>query len=72
MIESKRLSAVQKNRAHLSSAPAALTIHSFQPTPNKPKLLDPLREALRSRHYSRKTESTYVHWVKTMIYAHVL
>jgi hypothetical protein len=30
----------------------------------KPKLLDRLREALRSRHYSRRTEQTYCHWVK--------
>jgi integrase len=28
-------------------------------TPTKPKLLDQLREALRSRHYSRKTKATY-------------
>jgi len=28
-----------------------------------PKLLDRLREALRSRHYSRRTEQTYCHWV---------
>jgi hypothetical protein len=32
-----------------------------------PKLLDPLREALRSRHYSRRTELTYCHWVKHFI-----
>ena len=36
----------------------------------KPKLLDRLREALRSRHYSRKTEQTYRHWVKRFIYFH--
>jgi site-specific recombinase XerD len=30
----------------------------------KPKLLDLLREALRSRHYSRRTERMYVMWVK--------
>ena len=34
----------------------------------KPKLLDCLREALRSRHYSRRTEQTYCHWVKRFIY----
>ena len=32
----------------------------------KPKLLDRLREALRSRHYSRRTEQTYCHWVKRL------
>ena len=33
-----------------------------------PKLLDRLREALRSRHYSRRTEQTYCHWVKRFIF----
>jgi len=36
----------------------------------KPKLLDRLREALRSRHYSRRTEQSYCHWVKRFIYFH--
>ncbi len=36
----------------------------------KPKLLDRLREALRSRHYSRRTEETYCLWVKRFIYFH--
>jgi Phage integrase, N-terminal SAM-like domain len=36
----------------------------------RPKLLDQLREALRSRHCSRRTESTYCHWVKRFIYFH--
>lgn len=36
----------------------------------KPKLSDQLREALRSRHYSRRTEQTYCHWVKRFIYFH--
>jgi site-specific recombinase XerD len=36
----------------------------------KPKLLDQLREALRSRHYSRRTEQAYCHWVKRFIYFH--
>ncbi len=35
-----------------------------------PKLLDRLREALRSRHYSRRTEQTYCHWVKRFIFFH--
>ncbi len=36
----------------------------------QPKLLDRLRLALRSRHYSRRTEQTYCHWVKKYIYFH--
>lgn len=34
----------------------------------EPKLLDRLRQALRSRHYSRQTERTYVQWIKRFIY----
>jgi integron integrase len=36
----------------------------------QPKLLDRLREALRSRHYSRRTVQTYCMWVKRFIYFH--
>ncbi|MCJ7587414.1 MAG: integron integrase [Candidatus Aminicenantes bacterium] len=35
-----------------------------------PKLLDRLREALRSRHYSRRTEQTYCQWVRRFIFFH--
>jgi site-specific recombinase XerD len=35
-----------------------------------PKLLDQLRETLRSRHSSRCTEQTYCHWVKRYIFFH--
>lgn len=37
-------------------------------TDRKPKLMDRLREALRSRHYSRRMEQTYSHWVKRFIF----
>ncbi|UCE20527.1 MAG: phage integrase N-terminal SAM-like domain-containing protein [Gemmatimonadota bacterium] len=30
----------------------------------KAKLLDQMRQALRSRHYGRRTEQTYCQWVK--------
>jgi len=36
----------------------------------QPKLLDRMREALRSRHYSHRTEETYCHWVKRFIHFH--
>lgn len=35
-----------------------------------PKLLDRLREAIRVRHYSIRTEEAYVDWVKRYIYFH--
>ena len=35
-----------------------------------PKLLDQLREALRVRHYSLRTEEAYTDWVRRFIYFH--
>jgi hypothetical protein len=36
--------------------------------PPKPKLLDQVRHAIRTRHYSPRTEETYVHWIKRFIF----
>ena len=33
-----------------------------------PRLLDEVRLAIQRRRYSRRTEETYVHWVKRFIY----
>lgn len=35
-----------------------------------PRLLDQMRQALRSRHYSRRTEDSYCTWVKRFILFH--
>ncbi len=37
---------------------------------HKPKLPGCLRESFRSRHYSRRTEQTYCHWVRRFIFFH--
>lgn len=37
-----------------------------------PRLMDELREALRSRHYSRRTEKAYCLWVRRYIHFHKL
>ena len=34
----------------------------------KPRLLDRVREAIRARHYSRRTEKAYVDWIKRYIF----
>ena len=38
----------------------------------KPRLLDQVGEAIRARHYSRRTEKAYAHWIKRYIYREVL
>ncbi len=37
---------------------------------DKPRLLDQVRNALRARHYSPRTEDTYVDWIKRFILFH--
>ena len=37
---------------------------------HKPKLLDQVREAIRTRHYSVRTEEAYVSWSKRFIFFH--
>jgi integrase len=47
----------------LGKAPVTRTVKPRPPTgTGGPKLLDRLREALRSRHYSRRTEQTCWRW----------
>lgn len=40
------------------------------PEPRKPKLLDQVREAIRLKHYSLRTEKTYLDWIKRFILFH--
>jgi len=35
-----------------------------------PRLMDQVRDAIRSRHYSLRTEETYVHWIRRFIFFH--
>lgn len=36
----------------------------------RPKLLDQVRQTTHMRHYSRRTEATYVHWIRRFIVFH--
>ena len=48
------------------------TVPAFSPAPSppKPKLLDQVRQAIRTRHYSYMTEKAYVGWIKRFIFFH--
>jgi hypothetical protein len=37
------------------------------PSTGKPKLLEQVKQAIRTRHYSDRTEKAYVHWIKRYI-----
>ena len=45
---------------------------SARPAGSPPKLLDSVREALRTRHYSLRTETAYVGWIRRYIRFHGL
>jgi len=34
----------------------------------RPRLIDQVRETVRRKYYSRRTEEAYVHWIKRFIY----
>jgi hypothetical protein len=40
------------------------------PTQHSSRLLDQVRAAIRFRHYSLRTEDTYLHWIKRFILVH--
>lgn len=40
--------------------------------PSQPKLLDRVRQVIRSRRYSRATERAYVGWIRKFIFFHRL
>ena len=60
---------------HHSTLPAGGRVpwvcqESGPPVPPKPRLLDRVRHAIETRHYSRRTEKAYVHWIKRYIFFH--
>lgn len=50
---------------------APYAVHEAPPTGwPEPRLLDRVREAIRARHYSRRTEKAYVAWIRRDIFFH--
>lgn len=48
------------------------TVSTPAVAPKQPRLMDQLREAIRSRHYARRTEATYCQWVLRFIRFHAM
>jgi hypothetical protein len=52
---------------------ATLDVRETGPVnPPKARLLDRVPETIPTRHYSRRTEKTYIAWIRRYIYTHVL
>jgi len=48
----------------------SIKLGTLPPLNQKPKLLEQVRQAIRTRRYSEKTEKAYVHWIKRFIFFH--
>ena len=48
------------------------TAEQVSPTPSEPRLLDQVRNEIRLRHYSIRTEQTYAHWIVRFVRFHGL
>ncbi|CAN5812763.1 integron integrase [soil metagenome] len=50
--------------------PTSATMRNGDPERQPPKLLDRVRDAIRTRHYSRQTEQAYVAWIRRYVRHH--
>src|SRR5438309_2191997 len=51
---------------------ATLTVREAGPVePPRPRLLDRVRDSLRTRHYSQRTEDAYVAWIRVLERCHL-
>lgn len=63
---------IRPRREALSHPAAAWCLCERRPEPlqKRPRLLDQVREAIRARHYSRRTEECYTLWIRRFILFH--
>lgn len=59
----------QQASLHRSEVQPGASLGPSESVP-KPKLLDRVRLAIRTRHYSQRTEQAYVNWVKRFVLFH--
>ena len=56
--------------SHLPDPQQTPNVVLFPEGGSRPKLLDRVRHAIRTRHYSPRTEEAYVHWIRRYIVFH--
>ena len=69
----ERQSHAQRNPSPSPYSPSPVRFGNLTPPSSegpKPKLLDQVRGAIRTRHYSLRTEKAYMHWIKRFIFFH--
>ncbi len=58
----------KRKRPQRKSQPLISKVEKQTLIQSKPRLIDRFREEIRTRHYSRSTENTYVYWIKQFIF----
>ena len=54
----------RRQRSVESTEPRPVVAPALSTNRPKPKLLDQVRQAIRARHYSSRTEEAYVAWIQ--------
>jgi hypothetical protein len=60
-VEATKIYRLNSNRPSVNQPISTVGVTATAP---KTKLLDQVRQAICTRHYSPKTEESYVHWIK--------
>jgi integron integrase len=61
---------MHRDSPSIDAVPAVATWVARDAPPEAPRLLDRVRAAIRARHYSRRTEAAYTHWVRKFVLFH--
>ena len=61
--------AYRRIRVAMSYPPQSTVLTGTHVTSSAPRLLDEVRRHMRVKHYSLRTEATYVAWIKRFIFA---
>jgi len=69
-MEDAKIKSLVDYRLKVKSQVGQPAMNSSSSWPPKPRLLNQVRLAIRTRHYSYRTEKAYVHWIKRFIFFH--
>src|SRR6266542_6371272 len=66
-MEAAKIYRLKPNRISVNQPIPTASVTTTAP---KPKLLDQVHQAIRTRHYSPKTEEAYIGWIKRYVFFH--
>jgi len=69
-MENSKITSLVNHKLQLKTTGGQPTVGYVFSGPAKPRLLEQVRQAIRTRHYSPRTEETYVGWIKRFIFFH--